>query len=177
MTLDYGNIDNSLLVNWPCLKPVVSWFQAQGWSPLPFQIEAWKSFLNGKSGLIQVPTGSGKTFAAVMGPIARMLRDDPQSKGIRLVYLTPLRALSRDLAVAIQEPIMAMHWPLRVGIRNGDSSSSERSKQLKSPPQILITTPESLSLLMSHPKAEELFCNLETVVLDEWHARKIFPPI
>ena len=66
-----------------------------------------------------------------MGPIARMLRDEPQSKGIRLLYITPLRALSRDLAVAIQEPINSMNWPLRVGIRDGDSSSSERSKQLK----------------------------------------------
>ena len=80
-----------------------------------------------------------------------------------------MRALSRDLALAIREPITAMQWPFRVGIRNGDSSSSERSKQLKTPPQILITTPESLSLLLSNPKADELFSGLETVVLDEWH--------
>ena len=169
MTLEYGNDDRGFLSDWPCLNPIYSWFQTQGWTPLPFQKEAWKLFLSGESGLIQVPTGSGKTFAAVMGPIARMLRDDQQSKGIRLLYITPLRALSRDLAVAIQEPILSMNWPLRVGIRNGDSSSSERSKQLKSPPQILITTPESLTLLLSNSKAEELFCNLETVVLDEWH--------
>ena len=104
-----------------------------------------------------------------MGPMARMLEDEPQRTGLRLLYLTPLRALSRDLALAIREPIDAMGWPLRVGIRNGDSSSSERSKQLKSPPQILVTTPESLSLLLSNPKAEQLFSGLETVVLDEWH--------
>ena len=168
-TLKPKNDDCSLLSDWPCLNPIYSWFKTQGWSPLPFQKEAWKLFLSGESGLIQVPTGSGKTFAAVMGPIARMLLDDQPSKGICLLYITPLRALSRDLAVAIQEPITAMNWPLRVGTRNGDSSSSERSKQLKSPPQILITTPESLSLLLSNPKAEELFSNLETVVLDEWH--------
>lgn len=104
-----------------------------------------------------------------MGPLARMLADNPQRSGLRLLYITPLRALSRDLALAIREPITAMQWPFRVGIRNGDSSSSERSKQLKTPPQILITTPESLSLLLSNPKAEELFSGLETVVLDEWH--------
>ena len=104
-----------------------------------------------------------------MGPLARMLADDPQRPGLRLLYLTPLRALSRDLALAIREPIEAMGWPLRIGIRNGDSSSSERSKQLKYPPQILVTTPESLSLLLSNPKAEQLFSGLETVVLDEWH--------
>ena len=95
-----------------------------------------------------------------MGPLARMLEDEPQRTGLRLLYLTPLRALSRDLALAIREPIETMGWPLRVGIRNGDSSSSERSKQLKSPPQILVTTPESLSLLLSNPKAEQLFSGL-----------------
>ena len=151
------------------LKPINTWFDRQGWTPLPFQIETWNAYLSGRSGLIQVPTGSGKTFAAVMGPVARMLNEADESKGIRLLYITPLRALSRDLALAIREPIKAMNWPLRVGIRNGDSSSSERSKQLKSPPQILVTTPESLTLLLSNPKAEELFAGLDTVILDEWH--------
>ena len=151
------------------LKPINTWFDRQGWTPLPFQIETWNAYLTGRSGLIQVPTGSGKTFAAVMGPVARMLNEADESKGIRLLYITPLRALSRDLALAIREPIKAMNWPLRVGIRNGDSSSSERSKQLKSPPQILVTTPESLTLLLSNPKAEELFAGLDTVILDEWH--------
>jgi len=151
------------------LAPIQQWFQGKGWVPLPFQQRAWDAFLAGHSGLIQVPTGSGKTFAAVMGPIARMLSASAPGTGIKLVYITPLRALSRDLALAIREPIEAMGWPLRVGIRNGDSSSSERSKQLKSPPQILVTTPESLTLLLSNPKAEELFSGLDTVVLDEWH--------
>ncbi|MGB1775660.1 MAG: ligase-associated DNA damage response DEXH box helicase [Synechococcus sp.] len=151
------------------LAPIQAWFERQGWEPLPFQRRTWQAYLDGASGLIQVPTGSGKTFAAVMGPLARMLTDEPQRSGLRLLYLTPLRALSRDLALAIREPITAMQWPFRIGIRNGDSSSSERSKQLKSPPQILITTPESLSLLLSNPKADALFSGLETVVLDEWH--------
>ncbi|QNJ14143.1 ATP-dependent Lhr-N-terminus-like helicase [Synechococcus sp. A18-46.1] len=153
----------------PELHPIHRWFERQGWTPLPFQQATWQAYLEGRSGLIQVPTGSGKTFAAVMGPIARMLTDESTTKGIRLLYLTPLRALSRDLALAIREPIEAMQWPLRVGIRNGDSSSSERAKQLKSPPQILVTTPESLTLLLSNPNAEELFSGLDTVVLDEWH--------
>ena len=153
----------------PQLQPIHDWFSHQGWTPLPFQQATWEAYLEGRSGLIQVPTGSGKTFAAVMGPIARMLSEDPVPTGIRLLYLTPLRALSRDLALAIREPIDAMGWPLRVGIRNGDSSSNERSKQLRSPPQILVTTPESLTLLLSNPKAEELFGALDTVILDEWH--------
>ena len=153
----------------PILVPIQSWFERRGWSPLPFQQRSWAAYLEGRSGLIQVPTGSGKTFAAVMGPIAAMLAETGDHPGIRLLYITPLRALSRDLALAIREPITEMRWPLRVGIRNGDSSSSERSKQLKSPPQILVTTPESLTLLLSNSKAEELFRHLDTVVLDEWH--------
>lgn len=148
---------------------VHDWFNKKGWTPLPFQQATWDAYRRGKSGLIQVPTGSGKTFAAVMGPISRMLAEESKRPGIRLLYLTPLRALSRDLAVAIREPIETMGWPLRVGIRNGDTKSNERTKQLKSPPEILVTTPESLTLLLSNPKAEKLFNNLDTVILDEWH--------
>ncbi|MEL0171611.1 MAG: DEAD/DEAH box helicase, partial [Synechococcus sp.] len=92
------------------LQPIEAWFEAQGWTPLPFQRRCWQAYLEGKSGLIQVPTGSGKTFAAVMGPIARMLEESPAPKGLRLLYITPLRALSRDLALAISEPIEAMSW-------------------------------------------------------------------
>ncbi len=144
---------------------------------MAFQRQAWQAYLAGESGLIQVPTGSGKTYAAVMGPIAELLAEagwSPGSPGtsppgLRLLYLTPLRALSRDLALAIQAPIEAMGWPLRLAIRNGDTSSHERSKQLRSPPQILITTPESLSLLLANGKAPELFGALQAVVLDEWH--------
>ena len=149
------------------LAPIEAWFELQGWTPLPFQRQCWQAYLAGESGLIQVPTGSGKTYAAVMGPIAELLAKP--SAGLRLLYLTPLRALSRDLAQAIQQPIEAMGWPLRVGIRNGDTSSYERGKQLRSPPEILITTPESLSLLLANPKAPALFAGLQAVVLDEWH--------
>ena len=147
------------------LQPIHDWFKNKEWSPLPFQTETWNAHLKGESGLIQVPTGSGKTFAAVMGPMAKMLADNTDRTGIRLLYLTPLRALSRDLALAIREPIQTMNWPLRVGIRNGDNKSSERTKQLKSPPEILVTTPESLTLLLSNPKAEILFHNLDTCLL------------
>ena len=166
---DFNNFLSAQSRPVPSLQPIHDWFDIQGWEPLPFQSQTWEAYLEGRSGLIQVPTGSGKTFAAVMGPIARMLQQKPAQKGIQLLYITPLRALSRDLALAIREPIEAMKWPIRVGTRNGDSSSSERSRQLKSPPEILVTTPESLTLLLSNPKAEDLFAALDTVVLDEWH--------
>ena len=158
------------------LAPIEAWFRLQAWTPMPFQRQCWQAYLAGESGLLQVPTGSGKTYAAVMGPIAEMLAaqagQESQAKaahGLQLLVLTPLRALSRDLALAIEQPISAMGWPLRVAIRNGDTSSHERSKQLKSPPQILITTPESLSLLLASKDATKLFGQLQAVVIDEWH--------
>ena len=131
------------------LTPITTWFERQGWDPLPFQKRTWEAHLQGLSGLIQVPTGSGKTYAAVMGPIAQMLASPNAQAGIRLLYITPLRALSRDLAVALQLPIDAMGWSLRVGIRNGDTATAERSRQIKKPPEILITTPESLCVLLA----------------------------
>ena len=152
----------------PALEPIEAWFALQGWTPMAFQRQCWKAYLAGQSGLLQVPTGSGKTYAAVLGPVAEMLQR-PGSKGLQLLVITPLRALSRDLALAIEQPIQAMGWPLRVAIRNGDTSSHERSKQLRTPPQILITTPESLSVLLANAKAEALFGELQAVVLDEWH--------
>ena len=89
------------------LKPIEAWFLSKGWTPQDFQQQAWKAHLEGASGLIQVPTGSGKTYAAVMAPIARMLADNTASSGVKLLYITPLRALSRDLAIALEEPIEA----------------------------------------------------------------------
>ena len=179
------------------LAPIEAWFAHQGWRPMPFQRQCWQAYGRGESGLIQVPTGSGKTYAAVMGPIAEMLAQQAQAQvaktqapapgapkartpkartlpdsvplGLRLLVLTPLRALSRDLQLAIEAPITAMGWPLRVGLRNGDTSGSVRSKQLRQPPEILITTPESLCLLLANPTAPSLFAGLEAVVLDEWH--------
>ena len=151
------------------LEPIHGWFSQQGWTPLPFQRQAWDAHLAGRSGLIQVPTGSGKTYAAVMGAIAAMLAEGEPPQGLRLLYITPLRALSRDLELALLEPINAMGWPITVGTRNGDTASAVRTKQLKRPPNILITTPESLALLQANKRSEALVEGLQTVVLDEWH--------
>jgi Lhr-like helicases len=149
------------------LKPILDWFDRQGWKPLPFQLETWRAYLAGKSGMIQVPTGSGKTYAAVMGAIATMLQTP--SRGLQLLYITPLRALSRDIEQSIQRPILEMGWNLRVESRTSDTSSSKKTRQLKDMPDILITTPESLSLMLTYPGAKELFKSLRGVILDEWH--------
>ncbi|MGJ3252109.1 MAG: ligase-associated DNA damage response DEXH box helicase [Elainellaceae cyanobacterium] len=150
-----------------CLTPILDWFKTQGWQPLPFQMEAWQAYLAAKSGIIQVPTGSGKTYAAVMGAIAEMLAHPRQ--GLQLLYITPLRALSRDIEQSICRPINEMGWDLRVESRTGDTSSSRKSRQLKNMPQILITTPESLSVMLSYKDAQSRFGSVRMVILDEWH--------
>lgn len=149
------------------LKPALEWFEQQGWQPLPFQRETWQAYLDGRSGMIQVPTGSGKTYAAVMGAILEMLQ--APTSGLKLLYITPLRALSRDIQQSILRPIQEMGWNLRVESRTGDTSSSQKSKQLKNMPDILITTPESLAVMLSYKGAEERFNSLRDVILDEWH--------
>ncbi|MGB3614620.1 MAG: ligase-associated DNA damage response DEXH box helicase [Elainellaceae cyanobacterium] len=149
------------------LSPVLDWFDRQSWQPLEFQRRTWQAYGAGHSGLIQVPTGSGKTYGAVMGPIARML--SAPGKGLRLLYITPLRSLSRDIEQSLRGPIDAMGWPLTVESRTGDTSSYRKSRQLKTMPHILITTPESLAVMLSYNGAMGRFAALETVILDEWH--------
>ena len=151
----------------PRLNPVTEYFATRGWQPLAFQAETWAAYLVGRSGLVQVPTGSGKTYAAVMGPIAEMIAQPKE--GLQLLYITPLRALSRDIEQAIKAPIEAMGWKITVESRTGDTSSSRKTKQLKNMPNILITTPESLAVMLSYKDGARRFGNLRAVVLDEWH--------
>ncbi len=134
---------------------------------MPFQVQTWDAYLAGHSGLIQVPTGAGKTYAAVMGPLAEMLTTP--GVGLQLLYITPLRALSRDIEHSIHRPIAAMDWPLTVEARTGDTAASRKSRQLKQMPDVLITTPESLSVMLSYAGGAQRFQHLRCVVLDEWH--------
>lgn len=151
----------------PSLQPILAWFAQQGWTPLTFQRQTWEAELAGQSGLIQVPTGSGKTYGAVMGAIASML--ETPKPGLQLLYITPLRALSRDIEQAIRRPIEQMGWNLTVESRTGDTSASRKAKQLKALPSILITTPESLALMLSYSGSAARFQSLRWVILDEWH--------
>ncbi|MEM1279217.1 MAG: ligase-associated DNA damage response DEXH box helicase [Cyanobacteria bacterium P01_H01_bin.152] len=149
------------------LTPIIKWFAQQGWQPLKFQQQAWQAYLAGQSGLIQVPTGSGKTYAAVMGPLAEMLASP--STGLQLLYITPLRALSRDIEQSIARPVTDMGWQVQIESRTGDTSSHKKSRQLKKMPDVLITTPESLSVMLSYKDSRKRFQALQCVVLDEWH--------
>jgi ATP-dependent Lhr-like helicase len=151
----------------PRLVPIVEYFATRSWQPLTFQAETWTAYLAGRSGLVQVPTGSGKTYAAVMGAIAEMIANP--TPGLQLLYITPLRALSRDIEQAIKAPIEAMGWGITVESRTGDTSSARKTKQLKNMPNILITTPESLAVMLSYKDGKKRFETLQGVILDEWH--------
>ncbi|MBE9110700.1 ligase-associated DNA damage response DEXH box helicase [Nodosilinea sp. LEGE 07298] len=151
----------------PRLTPIAQYFTTRSWQPLDFQAETWAAYLTGRSGLVQVPTGSGKTYAAVMGAIAEMIAKP--TEGLQLLYITPLRALSRDIEQAIKLPIEAMGWNITVESRTGDTSSSRKAKQLKNMPNILITTPESLAVMLSYKDGAKRFGDLQAVILDEWH--------
>lgn len=162
------------------------WFASQGWKPFAFQEEAWLAFLAGGSGLIHAPTGTGKTYAVWMGLVeeaVRALKSDKQTRSssdgkktpraktrpLTAVWLTPLRALAADTAAALQRPIRDLQLPWSLETRTGDTSSAIRNRQRQRLPTVLVTTPESLTLLLTKPDAPTLFSDLQTVVVDEWH--------
>ena len=147
---------------------IKKFFKSNNWEPLDFQIEAWDSYLKGESGIIQVPTGSGKTYASLMGPLLK-LKQLKHQKGINIIFVTPLKALSRDTKKSIAKATQFFDPEITIGIRNGDTSNYEKRRQLIKPPNILITTPESLTLLISNKESNKLFNNLFSIIIDEWH--------
>ncbi|MEQ9094860.1 MAG: ligase-associated DNA damage response DEXH box helicase [Phycisphaerales bacterium] len=153
----------------PTLDRLRGWFADRGWRPHGFQEEAWARHAAGDSGLILVPTGSGKTYAAYLGALAELADAGGSRRGLSILYISPLRALSRDIEQALQAPIDALDLPFTVESRTGDTSSTVRSRQRRSLPSILVTTPESLCLLLTQTDAEHRFSDLRTVIVDEWH--------
>ena len=149
---------------------VESWFQSQGWEPFAFQRRVWKAYREGKSGLIHSATGTGKTYAAWMAALIEALSEgDVRPKGLRVLWITPLRALAADTAAALQAPIESLGLKWEVQTRTGDTSSSVKSKQRERLPAGLVTTPESLSLFLSREDAQSLFTGLKCIIVDEWH--------
>ncbi|HET7461981.1 MAG TPA: ligase-associated DNA damage response DEXH box helicase [Longimicrobium sp.] len=155
------------------LAPAEAWFRARGWEPFAFQREVWEAYLAGESGLIHAATGTGKTYAAWLGPLLEWLAepgpDIRPAPPLRVLWITPLRALAADteaaLGLAMRE--MRVRWTLES--RTGDTSAAVRSRQRTRLPTALITTPESLSLLISRDDAAQLFGDLRAVIVDEWH--------
>lgn len=151
-----------------------SWFANQEWSPFPFQKKTWKSFLQGKHGLLNAPTGSGKTYALWIPIVLEYIQKNPRyheqhQSGLKAIWITPLRALSVEIQQATQRFADDLHTGLTVGIRTGDTSQKERAAQKKKMPDLLITTPESLMLLLASKGYDKLFATLTAVVVDEWH--------
>lgn len=142
------------------------WMAEKGWTPLPHQQEMWDAIANGESGILEMPTGAGKTYAAFFGFLPLLGDERP---GLRLLYITPLRALTRDLEKALLLPRDELNLPLLIESRTGDTKSSQRARQRKALPHVLITTPESLALLLSYPEAPQMFSSLRGIVIDEWH--------
>ena len=143
------------------------WMASRGWTPFAFQTEAWAAYAAGESGLVHVPTGAGKTYAAYLAALAGLV-DEP-SAGLAIVYVTPLRALARDVALAMREPVEALGIPLRVETRTGDTPAAVRARQRTRLPEVLVTTPESLSVLLSYDDAPLRFAHLRLAIVDEWH--------
>ncbi len=159
-------------------SPVLDWLQRQrGWTPFDFQRDTWNAYLAGESGLVHAPTGMGKTHAVWLGPIMRWCAAHghdtahwpSEAAPLKVLWVTPLRALAADTEQALREPIEALGLPWTVQRRTGDVSSSVKAKQRRNLPTALVTTPESLSLLLSYSDAPQHFAHLECVVVDEWH--------
>ncbi|MBC7814040.1 MAG: DEAD/DEAH box helicase, partial [Burkholderiales bacterium] len=161
------------------LQPVEAWFEERGWTPFPFQREVWQAYLDGESGLIHSPTGTGKTYAAFLGAVLQWLNANPNalSKSVKraqttpftVLWITPLRALSADTARTLETVIEHFGLPWSLETRTSDTPSSVRNRQGTRLPTVLITTPESFSLLLSRPNARELFQSIGLMVVDEWH--------
>jgi len=176
------------------LERVTRWFARRGWKPFEYQLEAWRAYLAGESGLVHAPTGLGKTLAVWMGPVLEALMESPgravaeggvspasrtklkssgrraiQPERVRVLWITPLRALAADTTESLIEPIVGLGLPWTVDSRTGDTSQSAKRKQRDRLPTALVTTPESLSLLLSYPDSREQLSTLRCVIVDEWH--------
>ena len=151
-----------------------NWFEEQNWKPFAFQKKTWKAFLQGKHGLLNAPTGSGKTYALWFPIILDYIKKNPDyrdkhKKGLKAIWITPLRALSQEIKQSAERVAHDLGTQMTVGIRSGDTTTKERAQQKKQMPDLLITTPESLHLLLATKGYPKIFKNCSAIVVDEWH--------
>ena len=156
-------------------KLISKWYKTKKWQQFPFQQEMMESYLNGFSGLLNAPTGSGKTFAMFLPFLADYINQHPQdyqkrkNNGLQMLWITPLRALTNDIQKAMQTVVDDLEIPWKIGARTGDSSPAEKQAIKRKPPEVLLTTPESLHLMLAQKDYPKTFENLKVVVTDEWH--------
>ncbi len=145
------------------------WFAARGWQPRPHQLQMLAHGLDGQSALLISPTGGGKTLAGFLPSLVN-LAEPHETQGIHTLYISPLKALAVDIARNLETPIAEMNLPITVETRTGDTPHSRRQRQRIIPPDILITTPEQVSLLIADPSALHLLRSLKVVIIDELHS-------
>ena len=149
-------------------KNIKAWFAAHKWKPLPFQLQCWEAYAGGKSGFVNAPTGSGKTYA-LWGGIVQQAIDNPPKKGLQALWITPLKALAVEIQQTTERLSTAFNPEWKVDLRTGDTTAGQRSKQRKKPNFGLVTTPESLHLLLGSKDHQKYFADLGCIVIDEWH--------
>lgn len=157
------------------------WFSSRQWKPFSFQRQVWAAIQQGQSGLLHASTGAGKTYAVWFGALNRFATSTPPAPSapprarkpafapLTVLWITPMRALAADTARALEAPLAELNIPWSVGLRTGDTSSSERARQGRRLPSALVTTPESLTLLLTRADAQTQMSHLRMVVVDEWH--------
>ncbi|MBN8817178.1 MAG: ligase-associated DNA damage response DEXH box helicase [Sphingomonas sp.] len=149
-------------------NPIAAWFAERGWTVRRHQQAMLAAARRGDHALLVAPTGAGKTLAGFLPSLADLV--ERPGDGLRTLYISPLKALAVDVQRNLLTPISEMGLPIRVETRSGDTPSDRKARQRVRPPHMLLTTPESLSLLLSYPDAEHLFAALDTVIIDEIHA-------
>ena len=156
-------------------KTIDQWFAGKELNPFSFQEETWQHIIEGKSGLVNAPTGCGKTFSVFLGVLIDFINRYPENykskskNNLQLLWITPLRALAKDIGRAMEEVISELGMSWKVGIRNGDTEIKERERQKRQMPEVLIITPESLHLLLAQKGYPEIFRSLKLIAVDEWH--------
>ena len=156
-------------------KVVSDWFKQRGWKQFAFQKEMQSAYLSGYSGLLNAPTGSGKTFALFLPIIAEYINRYPdtyktrKNNGLMMLWITPLRALTNDIRKAMQTAVDDLKMPWTIASRTGDTTAKEKAALQRKQPEVLLTTPESLHLMLGQKNYPKLFENLQVVVADEWH--------
>jgi ATP-dependent helicase Lhr and Lhr-like helicase len=156
-------------------RPFVEWFAARGWTPRQHQLELVARAEAGESALLVAPTGAGKTLAGFLPSLVELTargvhKAGTKRRGLHTLYISPLKALAIDVARNLKTPVEEMGLPIRIETRTGDTSASKRQRQRRDPPDMLLTTPEQVALLLASPDAQFLFGDLKRVVLDELHA-------
>ena len=148
----------------------LDWMESKGWEPFQFQLDTWQAYLEGKSGLLNAPTGSGKTYALWIPCLLEYLQEEKlERSSLRVLWVTPLRALAKDIQRAMQEAAFELKVNWEVGMRTGDTTVTERQNQKKHAPEALVITPESLHILLSQSDYPHYFRNLQSIIVDEWH--------